>query len=87
MATTRVARYHIETALENPYHQDPPFNPSGAAEIAALGVIHDLSDRRGFKQVLENLDTDIRVELVGSLTSIIAEANVYWDELKSTTET
>ena len=78
-----ISRYYIETALENPYHQDPPFNPSSAAEIAALGVIRDLSDRRGFKQTLESLDTEFRVELVASLTATINEAHVYWDELKA----
>lgn len=71
-----------------PYHQNPDANVpyteiKSAAEYAALGVLADLSDRYGIKQELNDLDYDIRCELVESLTNIIEAAIDNFDKLEN----
>lgn len=55
----------------NPYHGRAP---ADAFELAALAVLADLTDRRGVKHELSNIDDDVRQELVQSLTNIIRAA-------------
>lgn len=58
----------IELVGINPYHGRAP---ADAYELAALAVIADLTDRRGIKHQLENIDDDVREEIVADLTAII----------------
>lgn len=44
------------------------------AHSAARGVLADLLDRRGIKWELENVDHDVRAELIQSLAAIIRQA-------------
>lgn len=44
------------------------------AHRAARGILSDLTDRRGIKHGFNNIDEDVRVELVGSLAAIIRQA-------------
>lgn len=45
------------------------------AHAAALGVIHDLRDRRGIKWEFNKVDLDVRKQIVASLAEIIREAH------------
>jgi hypothetical protein len=56
-----------------PYHGQPPKNKF---EAIALGIIADLSDRRGIKSELRQVDEDVRKTLVKDLAEII-EYGVY----------
>lgn len=44
------------------------------AHRAARGVLADLTDRRGIKNGFDDVDEDVRKEIVNSLSSIIREA-------------
>lgn len=44
------------------------------AHAAARGVIDDLCDRNGIKNQFNQVDQDVRVEIVSSLATIIREA-------------
>lgn len=55
---------------------DVPPPPSDWAHRAARGVLADLTDRRGVKRELENVDYDVREELTQALAAIIREAGV-----------
>lgn len=61
----------IELVGINPYHGR---EPADSYELAALAVIHDLTDRRGIKHQLENIDDEVRQEIVASMTAIIRAA-------------
>ena len=41
--------------------------------LIALAILSDLTDRRGIKSELYQVDEDVRIELVESLTKIIKE--------------
>ena len=54
-----------------------PFNGRPAtdwAESAAQGILADLCDRRGIRQALEDIDTETREEIVGTMADIIRTA-------------
>jgi hypothetical protein len=51
----------------------PPL-PVDWAHSAARGVLADLTDRRGVKNLLDALDEELRIELVASLAAIIRAA-------------
>ncbi|MEX3555946.1 MAG: hypothetical protein VB131_04920 [Burkholderia gladioli] len=55
-------------------NEAPPDCPDWA-HAAARGVLADLTDRRGIKQELVDLDADVRAELVGSVAEIIRAAH------------
>lgn len=65
------AAFLLKHGNEYPYHDRPA---TDWAERAALGVLADLTDRRGIKHELRNIDADIRVEIVESLAAIIRAA-------------
>ena len=50
----------------------PP--PTDWAHAAARGVLADLTDRRGIKHELEQVDYDVREELTQTMASIIRHA-------------
>lgn len=54
-----------------PYHGKPPVD---WAERAALGILYDLSDRRGIKHGLADVDREVRVEIVETLAATIRAA-------------
>lgn len=71
-----------------PYHQDPeagfPYTElKSAAHYAALGVLADLHDRRGIRQELDEVDYDVRQEIVESLTGIIEDTFANFDKLEN----
>lgn len=67
------ASIYISHGLKHPYHGKPP---KDWAEVAALGVLADLCDRRGIKQELRPIrgDEDLSIEIVESLAEIIRTA-------------
>lgn len=56
-----------------------PFDESGKPitwqRAAVLGILCDLTDRRGIKHGFNDLDDDIKNEIVDSLTKIVEEAH------------
>ena len=58
----------IKFGTEYPYHGKAPVDK---AEEVVLGILADLSDRRGIKKELEMVDDDIKVEIVEDLASIV----------------
>lgn len=48
--------------------------PGDWAHRAARGVIADLKDRRDIKRGFENIDEDVRIEIVFTLAEIIRSA-------------
>lgn len=46
------------------------------AHHAARGIMADLTDRRGIKYSFDNIDEDVRIEIVTSLAEIIRIAQV-----------
>lgn len=44
------------------------------AHKAARGILADLRDRRGIKHALENIDEDIRKEIVEAIAAVIRES-------------
>ena len=64
----------LNTGAKYPYDHDdrgdalPSIDP---AHATARGILADLSDRRGIKCELDNVDYITRVELVESLAAII----------------
>jgi hypothetical protein len=54
-----------------------PSAPIDWAHAAARGVIADLQDRRGIKQGFQEVDEEVRQEIVKSLSDIIRLAYEY----------
>lgn len=73
------AAWTINHGLEYPYDNDCEIEGAKPvadwAHAAARGILADLTDRRGVKHELNNIDTDVRVELVETLADIIREAH------------
>lgn len=69
MDATRALKY----GLSYPYDEREPVD---AAHRAALGVLTELSGRSGIGAELENVDDDIKVEIVDELSEIIREAGL-----------
>ncbi len=44
------------------------------AHYAARGILADLTDRRGIKHGFDDIDEDVRIEMVASLAEIIRSA-------------
>jgi hypothetical protein len=51
-----------------------PLPPADWAHSAARGVLYDLSDRKGIKRSFEEIDEEVRVEIVSAIADIIREA-------------
>jgi len=67
------AKFSIKMGMEYPYNEREPIDNY---ELAALGILANLNDRRGIKQELRNVDLDVREEIVTSLADIIREAMI-----------
>lgn len=63
----------LQRGIRHPYDGREPVD---AAHRAALGVLADLLDRRGVKQELEQIDGDVRAEIVAELAAIIRVAGM-----------
>lgn len=66
------AAFSLEHGTEFPYHGRKPKNQ---AERIALGILADLSDRRGIKWELEKVDEEVRRDIVKALAAIIEEGS------------
>jgi hypothetical protein len=64
------ATFSVKHGTEFPFNNRPP---KDKAETAALGILADLTDRRGVKHELNACDADIKEEIVTSLAAIIRE--------------
>ena len=71
-------KHHIQFGEKFPYDRDETINqtpkPLTPELRAAYGVLSCLLDRRGIKEALEEVDFDIREEIVETLAGIIKEA-------------
>lgn len=74
----------LERGFEYPYdapdgwwqdsdHESPPA-PEDWAHIAARGILYDLTDRRGIKQELQQVDEDVRKEITETMAMLIRHA-------------
>lgn len=61
----------LARGVEYPYHGQ---KPKDWAEAAAVGIMWDLNDRGGIKHELENIDEEIRVEIIEHMAKIIRAA-------------
>lgn len=53
---------------------DEPPPPSDWAHSAARGVLADLTDRKGIKWGFDNIDEEVRAEIVETMAAIIRAA-------------
>lgn len=65
------AKFSIKIGQYYPYNNRPP---KDKYEVAALGILADLNDRRGIKQEFANVDAPVREEIVESIADIIKQA-------------
>lgn len=73
-----------------PYHQNPeaglPYTEiQSAAHYAALGILADLNDRAGIRQELNEVNYEVRQDIVESLAGIIEDAFANFDKLENKT--
>ncbi len=78
-----IAKHRLEHGAKFPYDADDKWwngggeNPPPAkdwAHAAARGVLADLNDRGGIKHGFNEIDEDVRAEIVESLAEIIRRA-------------
>jgi len=62
------AQRDIAAGIEYPYNDRPP---KDKAEMAALGILYNFSDRHGIKNALSDVDSDVREEIVTTMADII----------------
>lgn len=61
-----------EFPYDRPDREDEPVRPlTDWAHAAARGVLSNLTDRRGIKWSLQEIDEEVRIEIVDSLADII----------------
>lgn len=63
-------KHRVEMGIGSPYDERPA-RADDLPRVAALAVLADLTDRRGIKQALENVDKDVGRELTDSITETI----------------
>ena len=70
------AEYPFDARAEWDEHGDrvSPPPPVDWAHAAARGVIADMSDRRGLRDLLDSVQRDVRVNIVQSIADIIRSA-------------
>ena len=68
-----IAKHRLESGAKYPFDGGKKAAKDWA-HAAARGVLADLTDRRGVKQELNEIDSDIRKELVATVADIIREA-------------
>lgn len=67
--------YDAPDSWHRAYPEEPAPPPVDWAHRAARAIIADLTDRRGIKHGFENVDEDIRQEIVATLANIIRAAH------------
>lgn len=67
--------YDAPDSWSEAYPNEPTPEPVDWAHRAARGIIHDLRDRRDIKQGFNDVDEDLRQEIVASLAEIIRTAH------------
>ena len=67
-----IAACTLELGVKYPYAEG--FTPQDAADRAALGVCADLLDRRAIKWAMQDVDPDVRADIVTALAAIIRAA-------------
>lgn len=67
-----IAKRTLEFGNEFPYHGKPAVD---WAERAALGILADLCDRLGIKWEFEQVDADIRPDIVEAVAAIVRAAD------------
>lgn len=65
------AQWTLDHGNEFPFHGKPA---ADKYEKAVLGILADLTDRRGVKHELRGCDDDIKEEIVESLAAILRVA-------------
>jgi hypothetical protein len=60
---------------EPDWEKRDPLPPKDWAHAAARGVLADITDRRGVRQALDDVDHEIRAEIVESVAAIIRAAH------------
>lgn len=84
-----LAKHRIKSGREYPYDapdgwvhgkQAPPEIDS--AHAAARGILADLSDRSGIKNVLYEIDEETRIDIINSIAEIIRQAQVIEEALR-----
>ena len=75
------AKHHLKGGADHPFDQTDEEEERGTckpatdwAHAAARGVIHNLCDRRKIKWGFDDIDEEVRIEIVESLAEIIREA-------------
>ncbi|CUS06403.1 conserved protein of unknown function (plasmid) [Candidatus Promineifilum breve] len=64
----------------------PPAAPAGDwAVAAARGIIHNLLDRRAIKRGFEDVDEDVRLEIVETIAMIIRTAPGWYEQQEEAT--
>lgn len=71
MAEETKSQRDIRVGCEYPYDGR---TPKDWADKAALGILRDLSDRRGIKHELGAVDDDVRPDIVDAMAEIIRVA-------------
>lgn len=61
-------KFSVEHGTKFPFNDRPPVDK---AETAVLGILADLTDRRGVGNELEGCDNDIKEEIVTALAAIV----------------
>lgn len=69
MTETEKAKHSIELGTKYPYDGNVPLKDW--AHKAARGILADLSDRRGIKNELADVDMDVCIEMIESISEII----------------
>jgi hypothetical protein len=64
------AKFSVKHGTDFPFNRRPPVDK---AETAVLGILSDLTGRRGIKHDLDACDRDIKEEIVTSLADIVRE--------------
>lgn len=59
---------------DNPETTDSIKEPLDWAHSAARGILYDLSDRHTIKHSLYDIDEDVRIEIIQTISEIIRQA-------------
>lgn len=89
------AKHDLLSASRHPYDASdewreswpspPPPEPADWAIAAARGIIHNLLDRRAIKRGFENVDEDVRIEIVETIAVIIRIAEEWYTQQNEAT--
>jgi hypothetical protein len=72
------AKFRLELGCEYPYDGR---HPKDREHAIALGILCDLTDRKGVKWELQKVDDDVRVNIVDAMVEIIRYGQVMPEEI------